>query len=110
MRNAHIDELRRRARRGVTADAYECEDLYPEAARQEDRIQLRDVERAYRTLSEDHRDVIALAGVDGRSYEETSDMLDVPVGTVRSRLSRARENLIRKMQGGAASSETNHAS
>lgn len=44
-------------------------------------------------LSTDHRQILKLVCVDGMQYAEVSDMLDIPVGTVRSRLSRARENL-----------------
>jgi RNA polymerase sigma-70 factor (ECF subfamily) len=93
MRNCHINEVRRRARRGVPADANECEELFPQAARQVDQMEVRDVVRACQTLSHDHREVIGLAGIEGRSYAEMSEILDVPVGTVRSRLSRARNNL-----------------
>ena len=104
MRNTHINEIRRRARRGVTTDAYDCEDLFPVAADQEDRIELRDVARAYDRLSDDHRKVIELAGIQGRSYREMSELLDVPVGTVRSRLSRARAQLTDMMAEQAAGS------
>ncbi len=44
-------------------------------------------------LSEEEREVITLVDIRGFSYEETAKMLDVPVGTVRSRLSRSREHL-----------------
>jgi RNA polymerase sigma-70 factor (ECF subfamily) len=44
-------------------------------------------------LSEEEREIIALVDIRGFSYEETSKMLDVPVGTVRSRLARSRDHL-----------------
>lgn len=44
-------------------------------------------------LSADHRRVLVLVCVDGRNYEEVSALLQVPVGTVRSRLSRARRQM-----------------
>ena len=44
-------------------------------------------------LNEEEREVITLVDIRGFSYEETAKMLDVPVGTVRSRLSRSREHL-----------------
>jgi RNA polymerase sigma-70 factor (ECF subfamily) len=40
-----------------------------------------------------HRDVIVLCGLEGRSYEETAQILNIPIGTVRSRLNHARQQL-----------------
>lgn len=48
-------------------------------------------------LSDDARDILALIAVEGLSYEETAIALEVPVGTVRSRLSRARQELRRAL-------------
>jgi RNA polymerase sigma-70 factor (ECF subfamily) len=93
MRNLYINEIRRLARRGTTADASECEDLFPVAACQDDRLVWRDFMRAYATLPDVHKRVIDLVAVDGWSYQEAADMLEVPVGTIRSRLSRARTHL-----------------
>ena len=44
-------------------------------------------------LSDDHRMVLALVVIDGHSYQEAADMLEIPVGTLMSRLYRARETL-----------------
>lgn len=49
--------------------------------------------RALQGLSEDHQAVVALIDVDGLSYKEAAELLDVPVGTVMSRLHRARRKL-----------------
>lgn len=51
------------------------------------------VAQALEGLSDDHRHVIVLREIDELSYEEIADRLDVPVGTVRSRLKRARQSL-----------------
>jgi RNA polymerase sigma-70 factor (ECF subfamily) len=51
------------------------------------------IEAAIRTLPADQRIVVALADIHGYAYEEIADMLDVPMGTVKSRLSRARTRL-----------------
>lgn len=51
------------------------------------------VEAAIRTLPADQRIVVALADIHGYAYEEIADMIDVPMGTVKSRLSRARTRL-----------------
>lgn len=51
------------------------------------------VERALAALPDDKRQVLVLRDVEGLDYQEISDHLDIPIGTVRSRLSRAREAL-----------------
>lgn len=62
-------------------------------ASQDVQMELADVERAMAELSDDHRDILVMVGAQGMSYQEVADALKVPVGTVRSRLSRAREQL-----------------
>jgi RNA polymerase sigma factor (sigma-70 family) len=59
----------------------------------------RDILRAFNALSADHKAVLLLVGVEGLSYEETGRALGIPIGTVMSRLSRAREALRRHMEG-----------
>jgi RNA polymerase sigma-70 factor (ECF subfamily) len=51
------------------------------------------VERAIASLVPDFREIVILRDVEERSYEEIADILDVPIGTVRSRLHRARLEL-----------------
>ena len=53
-----------------------------------------DVKRTYDSLSVDLREVFKLTDIDGLSYEEISNKLKIPIGTVRSRLHRAREALL----------------
>jgi RNA polymerase sigma-70 factor (ECF subfamily) len=57
------------------------------------------VQRAIATLSPDHRAVIALHHLEGIPVEEIARMMDCSIGTVKSRLSRARDNLKRKLAG-----------
>jgi RNA polymerase sigma factor (sigma-70 family) len=59
---------------------------------------LRDLERALAKLPTEQREVILLVGLEGMAYEEVADVLGVPVGTVRSRLSRGRDAL-RQLMG-----------
>lgn len=59
-------------------------------------LELRELDRAIGSLSATQRQVILLVGLEGMRYEEVAKILDIPVGTVRSRLSRGRQ-LLRKM-------------
>lgn len=52
-----------------------------------------EVSRALNKLPEDFRTVVLLCDIDGFTYEETANMLDVPIGTIRSRLHRGRSLL-----------------
>lgn len=51
------------------------------------------IEEAVRALPEPHQSIVVLVDVEGLSYEEASEVLDVPIGTVRSRLFRARRRV-----------------
>jgi RNA polymerase sigma-70 factor (ECF subfamily) len=75
---------------------YDCEDLIQNQAmapQQDNLFELSQVEEAMNELSEEHRTVLVCVCVKGMKYHEVSEMLQIPVGTVRSRLSRAREQL-----------------
>jgi RNA polymerase sigma-70 factor, ECF subfamily len=63
------------------------------------RLELADVRQAMTHLSEEERVVLVLVSVDGMSYKEASDVLDIPIGTVMSRISRARTNLLKRLAG-----------
>jgi len=56
-----------------------------------------DIARAMSQLSADFRSVVLLCDVEGFSYAETAEILEIPVGTVRSRLHRARAVLQTKL-------------
>ena len=64
-------------------------------------LQLRDLERAIAVLPEGQRQTVLLVGLEGMRYEEVAGILGVPVGTVRSRLSRGRHMLRKMMEGGS---------
>jgi RNA polymerase sigma-70 factor (ECF subfamily) len=53
----------------------------------------RDIDRALQLLSGEQRQVLLLIGLEGLSYAETAEVLDIPVGTVMSRLARGRGRL-----------------
>jgi RNA polymerase sigma-70 factor (ECF subfamily) len=63
------------------------------AADAEASLQLRDLERAIARLPDEQRQVILLVGLEGMPYEEAATVLGIPIGTVRSRLSRGRDML-----------------
>ena len=56
-----------------------------------------EVTSALETLPQDYRQILVLADIEEFSYEELSDILDIPIGTVRSRLFRARNLLKDKL-------------
>ena len=96
MQNAWIDELRARERRGQTfLPEEEGEHVGDGAAGSGSSSQLDAilVRKAVAKLSEEHRSVVGLVLVEGLSYQEAAQTLGVPVGTVTSRLARAREAL-----------------
>ena len=63
---------------------------------------LMDLDRALMALSPDQREVVLLVALEDMTYAEVSRALGIPIGTVMSRLSRAREKLRRLMEGEAA--------
>ncbi len=60
---------------------------------QEKQIELKNVSKAMNRLSFEHREILVMICVQGMSYQEVADSLQIAIGTVRSRLSRAREQL-----------------
>ena len=98
LHNQNVNDIRRSVREGVVVAVEE--DVAPVltvAPRAGASLQLRDLERAIRLLPEEQRQVILLVGLEGMRYEEVAAVLDIPIGTVRSRLSRGREMLRRLM-------------
>lgn len=95
-KNRFIDTRRSARRSGaVIMDAPdEAAAIYIDGERaMESSLALRDVSRALQTLPLEQREALALVVIDGLSYREASDILDVPVGTLTSRIARARETL-----------------
>ena len=96
LHNQYVNDVRRLVREGNTVELGEA----PQLTVQSNAIpslELRDLERAIHKLPEEQRSVILLVGLEGMRYEEVAAVLDVPVGTVRSRLSRGRDQLRRLM-------------
>jgi len=95
LHNQYVNQVRRAVREGAAVGLSETEPLLTRAPQQGRRLELRDLERAMAKLPEEQRAVILLVGMEGMRYEEVAEILDVPVGTVRSRLSRGRDALRR---------------
>jgi len=92
MKNAWIDEARSRIRRdNLFAPEEAGEHVGDQAA--EAQQQRMAIEKAVGMLSEEHRMVVALVLVDGMPYKEASEVLEIPMGTLTSRLVRARAAL-----------------
>ena len=92
MHNLHINAVlkaRRAPPAGIRDDAAESHRSAIPAS-QGDGLMVRDLERALDKLSLDQKAVVLLVGVEGLSYAETAAVLEVPVGTVMSRLARGR--------------------
>ena len=95
LHNQYVNHIRRITREGAAVALSEREPLLARAPQQGLRLELRDLERAIAKLPDTQRSVILLVGLEGMRYEEVAAALDVPVGTIRSRLSRGREALRR---------------
>jgi RNA polymerase sigma factor (sigma-70 family) len=97
VRNAWIDETRSRARRDALFAPEEAGEAIGVAAidREVDRLS---VEAAMSRLPEEQRSAVSLVLVEGLPYKEAAQVLDVPIGTLTSRLARGREALQAMLQ------------
>jgi len=102
MHNVHVNRVR------ATRVNDPLEDEMPELAQrgtQPDALLVRDLDRAIARLPADQRAVLLLVTLEELSYEEVARTLGIPIGTVMSRLSRAREKLRAMMLGQTPSSK-----
>jgi RNA polymerase sigma-70 factor (ECF subfamily) len=93
LHNTHVDRRRSelaRQRRDETA-MLDAEPAYPAA--QEQAVRLRQVRDAFMALPDDQREALHLVAVEDMPYHEAADTLGIPVGTLMSRISRARARL-----------------
>lgn len=104
LQNLWIDQLRERRGREVAMDPEDlAERAVGDAARENDaRIALGEVRREVAKLPPEQRAVLMLVSVEGVSYKEAAEILEIPIGTVMSRLARARLALGRAIEGEAA--------
>jgi RNA polymerase sigma-70 factor (ECF subfamily) len=93
MHNQYVNQVRRSVREGVAISISDSEPSMTREASQGKRLELRDLDRALARLPDEQRSVILLVGLEGMSYEAVAEVVGIPVGTVRSRLSRGRAAL-----------------
>jgi len=98
MRNIHINALRS-AKWERDQDPADIE--LPVPGLQISNLALRDLARAMSALPDDQRETVMLVAVEGLAYQDAAEIMSVPIGTVRSRLSRARTRLRQLMYGEA---------
>ena len=94
MHNLYVSRFRRKQARKEETGLHDVAEL-PLAVhpRQEDQVQVGDVMLAIQRLSVDFRVVLLLVAVEDLSYAEVAQVLGIPIGTVMSRLARARESV-----------------
>jgi RNA polymerase sigma factor (sigma-70 family) len=98
LHNQHISLARQAARQRDIIELQKCKPDSAPSSDQMVRLELRDLKRAIARLPEEQRSVILLVGLEGMRYDEVASVVNLPVGTVRSRVSRGRETL-RMMTG-----------
>ena len=93
LHNRHINHARRTARQRAIVQLQKWKPGSAASPNQIVRLELRDLERAIARLPEEQRSVILLVGLEGMRYDEVALVLNLPVGTVRSRVFRGRASL-----------------
>jgi len=102
MHNLFANQARRASVRALHVsvdDEYVDEREFAVPASQTRSLEVRDLDAALQRLPHEQRAVVLLVGLEEMSYAEVASMLDVPIGTVMSRLSRGREKLRTLMTG-----------
>lgn len=97
MHNLRVDQLRRPVLPTQALD--DDSEQVPSRPTQSDQLELLDLEAALRQLPDEQRAVLLLVALEEMSYAEVAAALDIPLGTVMSRLSRGRERLRQIMDG-----------
>ena len=100
VRNCWIDEVRARRRRAQTFVPEEAGGQAGDEGHKtiERTLAIQDVGKAMAALPPEQREVIALVLVEGLAYREAADILDIPMGTLTSRLTRGRQALVRRLE------------
>lgn len=99
-RNLFINGIRQRKARGTHVGEEALNDVPAPGLSPESHAGLHDVLKGLDALPEEQRSILLLIGVEDLSYEQAARVLDIPLGTVMSRLSRARAHLREFMESG----------
>ena len=98
MHNHFVNNVRKHSKWRLVMSDDEIENASTPAS-QLDSVYLKDLMRGLEILSDDQREVLFLIVSEGLTYKQAADAIDVPVGTIMSRLSRARDSLRKFMNG-----------
>lgn len=111
IQTTHIDQIRGQKRRNTYLEVIEREEepSFDGARAAEASMTLDAVRRAIYNLPDEQRAVLMLVSVEGLSYKEASEVLEIPMGTLTSRLVRARTALARMLNNMTASDDANEA-
>ena len=93
LHNQYVNHVRRSIRIGAPVEFDAAAPQLSQPGNQEKRLELRDLDRALGRLPTEQRSVILFIGLEGMPYCDVSAVLGIPIGTVRSRLSRGRTAL-----------------
>ena len=93
MHNIHANQARRFSNGPKFVELTESNDYIPVSGDAEDQLKLRDLHRAITDLPPEQREILLLVSLEGLRYQDVANILGVPVGTVMSKLSRARKQL-----------------
>jgi RNA polymerase sigma-70 factor (ECF subfamily) len=99
MHNLNANAARRASRRPRTVPFEHDRHAVPMSGNQEDRVAVSALARALDGIPTEQREVVLLVGLEQMTYEEVARVLDIPVGTVMSRLHRGRERLRNAYEG-----------
>jgi RNA polymerase sigma-70 factor (ECF subfamily) len=103
MHNLHVDQVRRRRLPIETLDENVRESATHTSP--DDALAVRDLESALHMLPSEQREVLLLVALEEMTYEEVATTLNLPLGTVMSRLSRARQKLRAHIEGRSSVSQ-----
>jgi RNA polymerase sigma-70 factor (ECF subfamily) len=99
LRNQYVNQLRRRKFVAEPKDGVDLDLLWVPPS-QDAKLEFQDFRRALMMLTPDQREILLMVGASGFSYEEAAEICGCAVGTVKSRLSRARRELSRLLNAG----------
>ena len=99
MHNVHISNARRQKYIGMPIDPDIAAATLSTQPTQEAPLVMKALNKALQLIPDTQRVAVIMAGVEGMSYEEISEHLDVPIGTIKSRVSRGRDALRKALHG-----------